>query len=493
MSRTSTYAGLAALLAVDITVTALSLRASWAEGTALLCLLGVQWLCFGLAVLLMRRLPRRSAVLIVLAGALALQAVAVSVPPRRSDDVYRYVWDGRVQAAGIDPYRYPPTDPALVRLRDPWLFPDAAGCADLRRAPGCSRINRADERTVYPPVAEAAFAGVSVVDRGRGTTVWQWLCAAMALAVTALLLRPRGRAGPYAAALWAWCPVAVLETGNGAHIDVLTALLGLAALSLVTARRPGWAGALIGAAVAVKLYPVLLLGVLRRGSAVAAGLVAASVVAVVYLPHLLAVGPQVIGYLPGYLREEGYDGGRRFGLLAAVLPDSITPLAAVAVLAALALHVQRSALAPENAALVIFGGALLVAAPYQGWYGLLLVALIARTRRWEWLGVAAAASVQYAVPSVQAERIVAQRAAYGLALVLVVAVTLWRRRAGRLTASSHGGPESGVGSARGRQGALRRAYPVRRQADLPTLPATWESAAARCAQSRDVFRRPHNQ
>jgi hypothetical protein len=273
---------------------------------------------------------------------------------------------------------------------------------------------------------------VSVVDRGRATTGWQLLCAAVALGVTTLLLRRRGRtADPREAALWAWCPVVVLETGNGAHIDVLTALLGLAALSFAASRRPGWAGALIGAAVAVKLYPVLLLGALRRRSALTAGIVAVVVLALAYLPHVLAVGPRVIGYLPGYLREEGYDGGRRFGLLAAVLPDGIAPLAAVGVLVAVALHVQRSALSPENAALLLFGCALLVAAPYQGWYALLLVALVARTRRWEWLGVAAAASVQYAVPSVQAERIVAQRAAYGLALVLVVAVTLWRRRSGR--------------------------------------------------------------
>jgi hypothetical protein len=89
--------------------------------------------------------------------------------------------------------------------------------------------------------------------------------------------------------------------------------------------------------------------------------------------------------------------------------------------------------------LLLFGCALLVAAPYQGWYALLLVALVARTRLWEWLGVAAAASVQYAVPSVQAERIVAQRAAYGMALVLVVAVTLWRRRAERSTQPSRTG------------------------------------------------------
>ena len=63
--------------------------------------------------------------------------------PRTSDDAYRYVWDGRVQAAGINPYRYAPADPALAELRDDAIFP---------------KINRAEYAvTIYPPVAQMFF------------------------------------------------------------------------------------------------------------------------------------------------------------------------------------------------------------------------------------------------------------------------------------------------------------------------------------------------
>ena len=69
--------------------------------------------------------------------------------PYLSTDVYRYVWDGRVIAAGIDPYRYVPADPHLEALRDPDIFPE---------------INRANSAvTIYPPIAEALFFAVTRV------------------------------------------------------------------------------------------------------------------------------------------------------------------------------------------------------------------------------------------------------------------------------------------------------------------------------------------
>jgi hypothetical protein len=61
---------------------------------------------------------------LLVAGTLAFTGLAVAGHPELSDDLYRYAWDGHVQASGIDPYRYPPDDPRLSGLRDPWLWPD---------------------------------------------------------------------------------------------------------------------------------------------------------------------------------------------------------------------------------------------------------------------------------------------------------------------------------------------------------------------------------
>ena len=94
------------------------------------------------------RLPRRAVVPAVFVVALALRLAALAGPPTLSDDLYRYSWDGRVQAAGIDPYRHPPDSPPLAALREPWLWPDAAGCERLDRPPGCTRMNRPHVHTI---------------------------------------------------------------------------------------------------------------------------------------------------------------------------------------------------------------------------------------------------------------------------------------------------------------------------------------------------------
>ena len=113
--------------------------------------------------------PARRAVALIVLGAIAVQLAALSAPPRGSDDLYRYIWDGRVQAAGIDPYSYSPAAPQLVSLRDPFLWPhhSTAWCVSPGTqlygsphglaVPGCTLINRPIVHTIYPPVAEAYF------------------------------------------------------------------------------------------------------------------------------------------------------------------------------------------------------------------------------------------------------------------------------------------------------------------------------------------------
>ncbi|HEY7812987.1 MAG TPA: hypothetical protein VIC62_07090, partial [Nakamurella sp.] len=123
------------------------------------------WLAFLAAAWLLRKVPRRTAVALILLGGIALQAAAVSAPPQYSTDSYRYIWDGRVQAAGIDPYQYVPAATQLTGLRNDFLFyPGAQYCFGSHPAAeltaGCTRINRPTVPTIYPPVAEAYFLGV---------------------------------------------------------------------------------------------------------------------------------------------------------------------------------------------------------------------------------------------------------------------------------------------------------------------------------------------
>lgn len=403
-SRGYLLAAAAALVAVVLVEIAVARAGGVGPGRyRLLALILLWWgLALGGGWLLLRARPAYAALGLVFAGLLALQLAAFSRGSQISDDLYRYAWDGRVQAAGVDPYRYPPAAPELRDLRDPWLWPDAATCERLgKRAVECSRINRPGERTIYPPVAEAWFTAVHLLPGGSRDHHQQLYAGLVSLGLTGLLvglLRRRGL-DPRLAVFYAWSPLAGLDIASDAHVDVLAALLGVGALALLARRRPALGGLLLGAAVAVKLYPALLLPAALRRRPLVAGGVTAAVVAGSYLPHVLAVGPRVLGYLPGYLREEHYEGGGRFVLLSLVgLSGRAATVVAVVLLGAVAAAVVRShpARVPVTlAALWTVGAALLVANPVQPWYSILLVALAILEGRPEWLTVAVAAYPTY--------------------------------------------------------------------------------------------------
>jgi hypothetical protein len=413
----------------------------------LLGLIGASWVVFAVAARAVLRLPVRTAVPLVLAGAVVLQVVAVAFPPRSTDDFYRYVWDGRVQASGTDPYRYPPVAPELAGLRDPWLFPPECRAGQ----PPCTRLNHPTDVTIYPPVAQGAFLAAHVASApwpDDTAQPLQILAALLALGTTVLLVRTlrRVRGDPRRAVLWAWCPAVVLECGNNAHVDVLAALFLVAGLGAAATGRPGRAGIALGAAVATKILPLLALPAVlaplprrgdgrrdvtawaRRSATVLAGVV--GVVVIGYVPHVMAVGAGVTGFLPAYLDEEGYGGGSRFALARLVLPGSLATVAGLAVLVAVTWWVLRRGdpSRPWEGAAVVTGTAFALGSVPYPWYGLLIAALVGLGARVEWLAVVAAAYPVYFLRALDLPLEGTRQVSYGTALALVAAATLYRRR-----------------------------------------------------------------
>lgn len=443
----------AALLAALLGVVAatLTVGGDYADPGRLPYWYAASWALFAAAYAALRRVPRRAATVLVAAGSVALALVGLAGPPRTSNDMYRYAWDGAVQAAGVSPYAYPPDAPELDRLREPWLFPRAAGgrCADWTQIPttggDCTRINRPSVRTIYPPAAQSWFLAVHALSPA-GTRHKPMQTGGALLAVTttgALLLALRRRGGDLRlAALWAWCPLVPVAAVNDAHIDTLGALLTVLALGVSTA--PGRRGVLLGAAVAVKVLPVLTLpGALARrtpggagsrtGQAVRLLSASAAVIVLGYLPYVLASGGAVLGYLPGYVHEEGYEPGSlgRFALLRLVLPDSAAGPVALLSIVAVALYVLRrgNAQRPWGGALLVTGTTLLLTSPSYPWYALLVVALVALDGRWEWLGVPLAGLALYTgnVMGAAPHGNALQATAYGAAALAVLAGAATRR------------------------------------------------------------------
>lgn len=402
----------------------------WFGGATWILVFGGVWPLFGLGVWLLRRTPAKTAAALTVLGSVALPLAAGFAPPRSSDDLYRYLWDGRVQAAGIDPYLYVPAAPELTHLRDDFLWPQRSAWCEPdvpgHLTAGCSLINRPAAHTIYPPAAQAYFTAVELLSpKGSRERPIQLASVLLALATTVLLLRT---AGPKLAVLWAWCPLVALEAGNNAHLDVVAVFFTVAAL-IAAARAKTWRGTacgavLLGLAIATKFTPALAGPSMLRRRPVLLVAGAALTVSLLYLPHLIAAGHnRILGFLPEYLSAEGYGTGKRFALLAIVFPPSVAAVAAALILVATVAWVLKTANPdrPWDTAVVMTGVFLLLSTPGYAWYTMLLAALAALSNRPEWLAVCVAgyAAQYYAQPEL----------GYGIAALIVLATTLMRKAA----------------------------------------------------------------
>ncbi len=319
------------------------------------------------------RIEGRLGLVIVLGLGLAMRLLLVNEEPFLSTDLYRYVWDGRVQGAGINPYLFVPADPALASLRDASIFP---------------HINRADYAvTAYPPVAQLVFFAV--------TRVAETLLA-MRLAMTAFeiitivividLLRQL-ELPKTAVVAFAWHPLAIWEISNNGHADaVMVALMMLGVWLLVRARRVPGAIAVTCAAL-VKPYAVLILPAFWRpwDWRVPAAILVTAIVC--YAPYLGA-GRNVFGFLTSYVTEEGLASGSGIWLVALVqtlfgeipgLPIAYMAAAAV-IMIVLGLRnsfdLQRTPAGTISAVTLLLTAGLVLMSPNYAWYFLALVPFI---------------------------------------------------------------------------------------------------------------------
>ena len=324
---------------------------------------------FGAVMLILRMPPSASALSIVIGVAVLMRAAFLPAPPLLSSDIYRYIWDGRVQAAGINPYRYVPADPALAQLRDPEIYP---------------KINRATyARTIYPPAAQMAFAAIgqvtgSVVDMKLTMLLFE----AVAMLALTRVLRLAGLP-PERILIYAWNPLPLWSFSCDGHVDAIAiGFIGLALWSRAR-HRDGLAGALLALATLTKFLPVVIApAFLRGGRFWRPALIGAAVIAAGYCSYA-SVGREVFGFLGSYGNEEGYAAGTGFWLLAGLAHlVALPPVAAMAYVACigmtftgLALVVARRKVSGRPDAVVLCRDAAILAgfvtaafSPHYPWY-----------------------------------------------------------------------------------------------------------------------------
>ncbi len=350
----------------------------------------------------------------ILMVAVLLRLVLLPVPPTLSDDVLRYLWDGRVAGAGFNPYRWAPDAPELVPLRD----------ATWQRLP------HRDVPTVYPPLAMAVFSIAARLPAPR--LALKLLLTAADLATCLLLVGlARSRRLPPARVVWyAWNPLVALEVAGMGHVDALGVAAMTATVCLLAGgpRRIGGAAAAAAAAVLAKLVPLLALPAWARQSgrpllflALTAALVATAV-----LPVVVATGgvpPGLVTYgvsweFNGPLWEPLWRLLERLdctGAVEAVLdelkrrtgehelwnrlypynyPELLAKLILAPGLLAVAVLAWRRR-DPLASAGVLFGGLLVFSATVYPWYLLWVLPWAALCRQPAWLLLAALAPLSY--------------------------------------------------------------------------------------------------
>lgn len=178
---------------------------------------------------------------VVLGFALIHRMTVWTLPPELSDDLYRYRWEAQIQEAGGNPYTARPNDPGWARVYDV--------------PPG--RIPTPDAPAGYGPLQtlmqRAALGFAELVSADPMTqAIWMKLPSVLGdLAILAVLARQ-----PWLI-VYAWCPATVIEFGWSGHND------GLVLAFVVAAWRWGsWEA--LGAAIALKWWPVLLIPALWK-------------------------------------------------------------------------------------------------------------------------------------------------------------------------------------------------------------------------------------
>ena len=347
---------------------------------------------YGLAVVsVFRKRPGSSSCLRLIVGfAVVFRLIVLFSPLVLSSDLYRYVWDGRVQRAGMNPYRYPPEAEALAALRDTAIYP---------------QIIRPVLTTIYPPAAQMFFALITTIvpDSIRGMKAFMVLFDLVTIGVLIRLLHTTG-SDPERVVLYAWSPLVVFEFAGSGHVDALMLPFLLLALHARLTARPGSAGVLLGLATLLKLYPAVLFPALysRRERRFPLGFGAALVLG--YLPYVAGAGACVFGYLPGYFGPwEDFNGGLRYFLTLALAPlttsaRSIALGLCAILLLLVALFVVRRDMTDgyiQRVSYMISAYLLLVPTTFHPWYIIWLLPCVCFSPSWGWLYLSGAIALSY--------------------------------------------------------------------------------------------------
>jgi hypothetical protein len=215
------------------------------------------------------RFPHR-----VIVFGLALSALwhfqFLRMPPGLDDDIHRYVWDGRVQRLGYNPYIVVPSDPAVASLHT----------SETRT------LNNPEVPSPYPAGAQLFFRAVTSIHESIFALKVAFVVCDLAMVFVLLDVLRCTRQGEHWVLAYAWHPLLAIEVAGSGHVDIVGVLLLLVSAASLVRRWRAVAAMSFGLAVAVKLLPIVLLPLYWKRVRMRDGALAAVVVGLLYVPFL---------------------------------------------------------------------------------------------------------------------------------------------------------------------------------------------------------------
>jgi alpha-1,6-mannosyltransferase len=208
------------------------------------------------------------------------------MPPGPDDDIHRYVWDGRVQRLGYNPYLLVPSDPSVAGLHT----------SETRT------LNNPYLPSPYPAGAQLFFRAVTAIHESVFSLKVAFVICDFAIAFVLLDLLRCTRQGAHWVLAYAWHPLLATEVAGSGHIDIVGVFLLLVSAAALGKRWRAVAAVAFGLAVSVKLLPIVLLPLYWKRVRVRDVALAAFVVGLLYIPFLNH-GRVPVGSLDTYVRS----------------------------------------------------------------------------------------------------------------------------------------------------------------------------------------------
>jgi len=273
------------------------------------------------------------------------------MPPGPDDDIHRYVWDGRVQRHGYNPYLIVPNDPAFS-----WLH-----TAETRT------LNHPDVPTPYPAGAELFFRAITAIHESAFALKVAFVLCDFAIVLLLLDILRRDRQGMHWVLAYAWNPLLATEVAGSGHIDIVGALLLLISFYALGRQWRTVAAVAFGLAVSVKFLPIVLLPLYWKRVRIRDAILAAIVVGLLYIPFLQREWIP-IGSLGTYVQSFRFNDPVFAALERVAAPQLVTALAVfLGFVIAIGMR-KRSASLSADAFAWPMAGSLLCAPVVYPWY-----------------------------------------------------------------------------------------------------------------------------